>query len=571
MKNNTVEHSIITVVHDGSNALRLGMLAGETVGAKLEGNQVRHSKMIADVRYDTNKNYKFKQPAFAAILTGVASGDASLDSNSIDYCRITAEPSDKTPQKLHIGWMAAKMEGVTVSNSRLTNNWLVGKTLEVVAGGVAADAKDTTIEDTLAINNNLLVQRPGTIDPMIAVVVANADKCTISNTTAINNILKSEGARGGFFRPVSDTGIVTVHCDGSTIENTLAKGGQLSAEGRVAVAATFASNDCVIRNTTARQVNISSRYSTHTRGAVAIAAAESKFEGENIEISQTTAIDCKIFAEGRGLYAIKGYAAVGVGYLHRANVKITDTTACNSEIKGNYAGIAAGDTAYPFTRTYACNTKLTRTGGRRSRMEIPVCNKAKCSTVSSDAPTTRLTTTTTTAASVPTTVDELSSSTRLATTTTVGSAQTTDDVLSSSLETHGNSTVTLATTDSPDYRNYSPSAKTSLSTSLSSSPDSLSVNTIDNGNTSSLLNTDEVDAGIPLPALAGGVVAGILTGGVVLYTSYEWYQGYKGGLRGKELVLRPITRIKDAIFCHAPAMGYKRDSMELVSLRPIDV
>ncbi|WBA81228.1 hypothetical protein [Endozoicomonas sp. GU-1] len=80
-----------------------------------------------------------------------------------------------------------------------------------------------------------------------------------------------------------------------------------------------------------------------------------------------------------------------------------------------------------------------------------------------------------------------------------------------------------------------------------------------------------MDAGIPLPTLAGGVVAGILTGGVVLYTCYEWYQGYKAGLRGKKLALRPITRIKDAICCHSPAMGKKADSMELVSLRSIDV
>ncbi|WP_206679393.1 hypothetical protein [Endozoicomonas acroporae] len=173
--------------------------------------------------------------------------------------------------------------------------------------------------------------------------------------------------------------------------------------------------------------------------------------------------------------------------------------------------------------------------------------EANCPTESTDAPSTRLTTTTTTDDSV----------------------QTTSDVLSSPLETWGNSTVTLTTTDSTDYPNYSPSAKTSLSTSLSSSPDSSSVNTADNGNTSSLLNTDEVDAGIPLPTLAGGAAAGILTGGIILYASYQWY--HQQGLRGTKLALRPITCISDAICCHSPAMGKKTDSMELVSLRSIDV
>ncbi len=71
--------------------------------------------------------------------------------------------------------------------------------------------------------------------------------------------------------------------------------------------------------------------------------------------------------------------------------------------------------------------------------------------------------------------------------------------------------------------------------------------------------------------MAGGGAAGILTGGFILYAIYQWYQGYRRGLRGAKLALRPITRISDAICCQAPAMGKKADSMELVSLQPMDV
>ncbi|MBO9495867.1 hypothetical protein J7438_17525 [Thalassotalea sp. G20_0] len=479
LKNNTVEYSDVKL-QQARGPVNLGMLAGEIRdNAKLEGNLVRYSNMNADI-----DGYRH---AVLGILTGYALGAVSMDNNEIDNCRLTTGNTDSNSRFLTAGLMAGEMYSkVTVRNSSLTNNQLVANTRVVVAGGVAGHARETTIEGTRAINNTLQVQRNDISHPKIAVIVAGALGCSIRDTTAINNHLKSEGYQGRTMDPPR-TGIVTATCESSTIKNTLAEHSELSSKGIVAVASAHA-DGCTIRNTVANNITITARqHSRNSRNitAAAIATAECYYWGDTT-ISQTTAIDCRISADESG-----GYAAVGVGLKNRGCSVINDTTACNSDIRGFRAGIAAGNTTDEFPRTFACNTNLTSSADGITRLENSGCAETNC-------------------------------------------------------------------------LNDSPSAKTSLPTNLSSSPASSSVNATDNSNTGFPLNTDEVDAGIPLPALAGGVTAGILAGGILLYASYQWYQGYQQGLKGAALVLRPITRIKDAIGCHAPANT--RDSLELLSV-----
>ncbi|WP_422460999.1 hypothetical protein [Endozoicomonas sp. ALB115] len=497
LKNNTVEDSNVKLLKVRGK-VNLGMLAGEVLdNTKLEGNQVRHSSMSADIIYGYSD-------ASVGILTGTAS-DSEFKDNAIDYCQLTTDQTDNGSQGKFAGLMAGEMCKVKIWNSCLTNNRMVANTKVVVAGGVAGKARQTTIEGTRAINNTMLAQRGDTNSIKIAVIIADALNCTIRDTIAMDNELISEGKRGSYRRLCA--GIVTAECHSSTIENTLAKDSDLSSKGNVAVASAH-DYMCNIRNTTARNITITAR-AEHNKAihVAAIAKAEVQCHARTkYEIKQTTAIDCRISAEG-----INGYAAVGVGfetYRQHSCQTISDTTACNTTIKGNHAGIVAGYyREHSSTRTRACNTTVN------GQSENPDCSKANCLRETTDAPATQLTTATTT-----------------------GSNKTTTD-----------------------FFNTSP-------------PTSSPVSTTDNVDTSSLLlNADEVDAGIPLPAMAGAVVAGILTGGIILYASYQWYQGYQQGLRGTKLALRPITCIKDAIFCHAPAMGYKRDSMELVSLRSIDV
>ncbi|MBO9495866.1 hypothetical protein J7438_17520 [Thalassotalea sp. G20_0] len=603
LKNNTVEHSDFKLV-EGGWGMNIGMLAGEIRdNSKLEGNQVKHSTMSA-----VKMTRRPIIHASVGILTGKARGFASLDNNSIDNCTIMASHSNRDSySETYTGLMAGRMENkVTVKNSKLTNNQLTDTTRHVHAGGVAGWARGTTIEGTYAFNNTILSQRSSNQDPKIAVVVASAKECRISNTTVINNTLKLNGYSGTDDGPA--TGIVTARCKQSTIQHTLAEHSELYSRGPAAVATAYLHHECTIHNTTARNVTIKAWNKYYSESAAAIAVAEfGEYAHSNNMISQTTAIDCRISAvhEKDGY----SYAAVGTGYGDESgNVRIIDTTACNTTIKGAHAGIAAGQKARSSTRTRACNTIVNE------QPKNPDCPKANCLRKATGAPPTRLTTATTT-----------------------GSNKTTTDFFNPSSETQVKSTATTATMRSPDYPNYSSSAKSSLpvsltspqlestltsssqtisgsassatsatptsalpnsqlesaltsstapsiaaltryarpslsSSQLASPPASSSVNKTDNGNTSSLLlNTDEVDAGIPVPSLAGGVAAGILTGGIILYASYQWYQGYRQGLRGKELALRPITCISDAICCHPPAMGKKADSMELVSLRPIDV
>ena len=124
LKNNTVEHSDFKLVRGGW-AMRMGMLAGEIRGnSKLEGNQVRNSNMSVDT-------FRIRSPANAGILTGKAKGSASLDSNSIDHCQITAvnsgTPYYSNTHAIYTGLMAGSMDdNVYVSNSKLTNNRLEG-------------------------------------------------------------------------------------------------------------------------------------------------------------------------------------------------------------------------------------------------------------------------------------------------------------------------------------------------------------------------------------------------------------------------------------------------------------
>ena len=560
LKNNTVEHSDFKLVRGGW-AMSMGMLAGEIRGnSKLEGNQVRHSTMSVDT-------FRIRSPATAGILTGRALGSASLDSNSIDHCNITAVDSGTyafTPE-IHTGLMAGSMDDkVTVSNLRLTNNRLEDNTQKVCAGGVAGSAYGTTIEGTHAINNTLLSQIWFAPDPKIALVVANAVNCRISDTTAINNRLELEK---GFSKTSWDgmpaTGIVTASCDRSTIKNTLAEHNELFSVGKAAVATAYLEFLCEIHNTTARNMNIEARQGDNNQTAAAIAAASfGRHAFYNNKISQTTAIDCQISAQGAN-----GYAAVAAGYLGRGLVTISDTTACNSHIKGAHAGIAAGDTAHPFTRTLACNTTLN------GRLENSDCAKANCPKESTDAPPTRLSTTTT-AGRYQTTM----LSTRLSTSmpgSQMASSQassptlTTSELSSSAVAGSAFSTSSTTSTTSQLTSSTTSSTATQRQPVPSATVPSASVNGTDN-HTVFPLNHDEVDTGIPVPALVGGVAAGVLTGGIVLYAGYRLYQGYQEGLSVKELVLWPITQIRDAICCNASATtgSYNRvdSDDELVSL-----
>ncbi|WP_422447544.1 MULTISPECIES: hypothetical protein [unclassified Endozoicomonas] len=564
LKNNTVEHSDFKLVR-GGQGMMMGMLAGEIRNnSKLESNQVKNSAM--------NVNTIGLRSASAGILTGRARGSASLDSNSIDHCNITASHKESifwSESETFTGLIAGSMDdNVTVSNSRLTNNRLVDNTRLVNAGGVAGWASGTTIEGTHAINNSMLSQIWFAPDPKIAVVVANAVKCRISDTTAINNRLElKEGYGETSWESAPATGIVTASCDQSTIKNTLAEHNELFSVGKVAVATAYIEDKCEIRNTTARNIKIEARQGDNDQSAAAIAAASFGTKAfYNNKISQTTAIDCQISAQGTN-----GYAAVGAAYRGRGYVTISDTTVCNSNIKGTHAGIAAGDTNHPFTRTLACKTTLN------TRLENSGCAEANCPKESTDAPPTQLNTT-----------------------TTAGSYQATTDALSSPLETPASSTTTSELSSSTVAPSIFSTSTTSQLASSATSPTALfsgrdqpttvdrhlSLKTVTaaprqplpsatvssslvngtNDHTISPLNNDEVDAGIPVPALAGWVAAGILTGGILLYACYQWYQGYQQGLTGKALALRPMTRIRDAICCHP-----KADSLELVSLQPSDV
>ncbi|WP_257265825.1 hypothetical protein, partial [Endozoicomonas sp. ONNA2] len=540
LKNITVEHSCFKLQQADDayiyNVVRFGMLAGHARGnLTLAGNRVRHSNVSADIAAT--------RPANVGILIGYAFGSISIDSNVIDNCRITTGNTYSNSHLMIAGLMAGKMVGIpgrempdrfTVRNLSLTNNHLVANTIVVLAGGVAGQALRTTIMGTRAINNTIRVPRDDTIYPSVAVIVANAYQCSIRDTIAINNHLESERAQG-WEQHSSYTGIVTAQCYSSRIENTLAEHSELSAKGFVAVATAFA-DDCLIRNTTAKNIIIAARQQQCFVTGAAIAVAECKHSGNTL-ISQTTAINCWISASER-----TGYAAVGVGYKKQGCTTISNTTVCNSVIRGFRAGIAVSNTADGISRIFAFNTNLTSAADGITRRENTDCAAANCPKESPDA------------------------SPGLLTTTTAGGNHIAADVLCPPLETPGKSTVTRTTTGSPD----SPNAKTSLSANLSnsqsaSSPASSLVNATDNGDTSSFLNTDEVDAGIPLPALAGGLAAGILTGGIMLYAIYQWYQGYQNGLRGTELALRPITRISDAIGCYLPAMELSLNNSDILN------
>ncbi|WP_257286545.1 hypothetical protein, partial [Endozoicomonas sp. SESOKO1] len=428
LKNNTVEDSHVKLVR-GGEGVKLGMLAGEISDhAKLEDNQVRNSTMSADASLF----------ARVGILNGEARGAASLESNSIDGCRITAG-HNSTDAEMFTGLMAGQiLNGVTVRNSRLTNNQLADNTANIHAGGIAGFAQGATIEGTHAINNTLLAHMDDAHGLIIAIVVGEALKCRISDTTATNNYLRSKG------RPSIDslkingayTGIVTADCYLSTIKNTLAEHSQLYSRGQAGVATAHVSSGCEIHNTTARNMIIEASPIADGEHAAAIAAGHIANSPKSNKISQTTAIGCQISANGT-----KGYAAVGAGLI-KGSVIISDTTACNSTIKGDHVGIATGSTDLPSTRTYACNTKLNTLPDNSG------CAEANClqdPQESIDVPPTRLT-------------------------TTAGGNQTTTDVLYPHPETLVNSTATKTATLSSSRPASAPASSPTLTTSeLSSS------------------------------------------------------------------------------------------------------
>ena len=318
------------------------------------------------------------------------------------------------------------------------------------------------------------------------------------------------------------TGIVTASCAQSTIKHTLAEHNELFCVGKVAVATAYLEDKCEIHNTTARNMIIEARQGANNQTAAAIAAASfGRHAFYNNKISQTTAIDCQISAQGTN-----GYAAVGAGYRGaRGLVTISDTTACNSHIKGAHAGIAAGDTAHPFMRTLACNTTLN------ARLENSGCAKANCPKESTDAPHTRLTTTTTAGSDQTTTLSTSLPSSQMASSQASSPMLTTSELPSSAV---AGSTFSTSTTSQ-----LTSSATSSTATQRQPVPSatvpSASVNGTDK-HTILPLNHDEVDTGIPVPALVGGVAAGVLTGGMVLYASYKLYQGYQEGLSVTEIV-----------------------------------
>ena len=332
LKNNTVEDSEVKL-RKASGAVNLGMLVGKVSGnTKLVGNQVRHSNMSADIGAHSH--------ASVGILTGQANS-VVMDSNVIDYCRIDTGNPGSQATEMFAGLMAGEMHGVTIRNSNLTNNQLVANTKFVAAGGVTGRALGkTNVVGTRAINNTILALRDDTSSVKIAVIVADAKQCSILNTIAIDNHIKSEGYRGHLMDPPY-TGIVAAKCYSGRIENTLAEHSKLSSIGLVAVASAFA-DDCIIRNTTAKNLTITARQHDSTFTAAAIATAVCDYWGST-SISETTAIDCRISAHEGG-----GYAAVGVGFKNRGCSAISDTVACNSDIRGFWAGIATGNAANGF-------------------------------------------------------------------------------------------------------------------------------------------------------------------------------------------------------------------------------
>ncbi|MBO9484373.1 hypothetical protein [Salinisphaera sp. G21_0] len=583
LENNTVQHSSIEFKRetDDANPLQysqVGMLAGEIKNsASLKGNRIEQKSTI-DIR-GVGIN--------AGMVTGQALDTSVIDSNDIDQCKLSISGGLGTGYKgtfiegphliirewgvnINAGLVVGKISGdaegkVTVRDSILTENELVtsDKIAAANVGGVAARADHAVINNTQAHNNTIKLnfRQKG----HIAVVVADASHCEIRGTIASDNDVQVKSMeRYNYFKyNPSLLGVVTAGCYNSKIENTrdinskLVNGGAKNyfplpeLAGHAAVAAAF-SHGCTIRNTTATGTRIETN---GQRGSVAIAAV---FNYGRTKVHQTTAIDCQLSAIGPDRDGLKtegsGAVAVAVGSGRGVFGVISDTTACNSNIKGFHTGIAAGYPDREFPGTVACSTNLTSWANGNSMLDNSGCVEEKCPKESTDAPPTRLTTTTTT------------------TTAGTGGDHATTDALSSTLGTPGDSTVTPATTDNPDYPSYSPSAKTVTASPSQPLPSATVSSSLVNGTdnqTFSPLNADEVDAGIPLPTLAAGVAAGVLTGGIVLYASYQWYQGYQQGLRGTALALRPITRIRDAICCHAPAiMENKRDSMELVSLRP---
>ncbi|MBO9497192.1 hypothetical protein J7438_24345 [Thalassotalea sp. G20_0] len=70
-----------------------------------------------------------------------------------------------------------------------------------------------------------------------------------------------------------------------------------------------------------------------------------------------------------------------------------------------------------------------------------------------------------------------------------------------------------------------------------------SANSTNSRSASSVINT-VITTGV---LAAAGWYAGL---GIVGYSSYQWITGYRDGLRGQELAMRPLTRIKELVQCN---------------------
>ncbi|WP_257295310.1 hypothetical protein [Endozoicomonas sp. YOMI1] len=526
-ENIVVENSMINITAEpGENHHRqLGMLAGRMKdSATLKDNQINNATIaIQGSAIDVG------------MLVGQALDKATIDSNQVKDCnvslsglgsgkRIWDKPGAET--NINIGLIAGKTVGkehdnVVIKNSTLDHNRInstlvhnriessrdifgANITFEANIGGVAGRAEHTRIEDTQAHGQNK-IHYHSLIEGRIAMVVADARQCTVLNTNTSENHLK---ATANSISPVL-VGIAIANCHDSTIKHTQDFESDLDLShsviqgadkgGHAAVAAAFA-NRCDIHNTTAIKTTIDAEVNN---SSVAIAVA---FNDADTKVNRTTAIDCVLFAWEKNTDII-GRAAVGVAAGHNDNFgKVSDTIACGGEIKGDRAGIAAGDPGRNFSGTLACNTKLTSFADRIIDTVNLGCDDASC-------PATDRT-----------------------------------GLEPSTLATTSANTDTIATSD----RIPAPIKHTSLTvipsrqnvSSLSAAPGNGTINST----ASALYNSNSEEVSVDFPAaLTGGIVAGMIAGGVTLYALYQWYQGYQQGLEGKALAIYPFTRIKDAI------------------------
>ncbi|WP_257282755.1 hypothetical protein [Endozoicomonas sp. SESOKO1] len=511
-ENIVVENSTIRITAEKPEErrnLQLGMLAGKmNESTTLKGNLVNIATMaIQGSAID------------AGMLAGQALDNATIDSNQVKNSRVCLsgigsgkriwnKPGPDPEINVNIGLIAGKTVGyehdnVVVRNSTLLHNHIKSSEFTIGAnlGGVVGRAKYTHVEGTLAHGQNR-IHSHSLVEGRIAMVVADARQCTIVDTTSRDNHLL---ATANSITPTL-VGIVTAECHNSTIEHTLDVDSDLDLfhssikgadkGGHVAVAAAVA-NGCNIHNTTAIETIIDAEVNN---SSVAIAVA---FNDGDTAVHQTTAVDCVLFAWEKNTDSYTGSAAVGVAAGRYDNVgRVSNTTACNVEIKGYSVGIAAaGDPYRSFTGTSACNTELTSFADNISS-PVEGCDDDRC----------------------------------------LAAERAGDE-----LTPMANRGLPMATCDlmSPVIKQMS----SAMPTRQTGSPVSVAPGNGTINSTASALrhnNSEEVSVDFPA-ALTGGIVAGGVVGIAALYALYQWYQGYQQGLGGKALAIYPFTWIKDAI------------------------